>query len=137
MSKLPARIATAIETRTGAPPGAGVARVGHCRRCSMVVLAGLDGPRCAGFVAVDMATLTADGELACLLAGRPTFRLWRAVGNRFELQRRDQWNVRTRADVAAGVLVVPEHRCGAPLGSAGWPTPPASVVTDPDADPPF
>lgn len=96
---------------------------------------GLDDNRCALYVAVDPAPLTAAGEFLALAAGRPTYELtWR--GDRYEIDHRDQWRIRGRPPEA--VHAVAAHRCQSVLAAAGYrPVDPTTRPTEYPDDPPF
>ncbi len=103
--------------RTGAIGRDGIARQARprrCPRCGAVVLAGLDADLAALRAVVDPAPLSAQAELAALLAGRRTFRLANADGGRVEIDARDHFAI-SATPPGGNVIVVAAHECGKPL----------------------
>lgn len=114
----------------------------HCRGCGLVVLEGLSEERCGWLVQTDCQALTHTLEQAALILGRRTFRVWNRPGQHgILLARRDAFHLRTRADPAAGVVIVAEHLCGTILRSPAGLIPSMRVSVssfgDDDAPPPF
>ncbi len=88
-----------------------------CKKCGLVVLAGWDAyDDYAGHYVTDAARLDTAQELAALLGGRDTFELRTDPDGHKTISRRDHHRI--RASPAAGHRwpVIPEHRCGQPLG---------------------
>jgi hypothetical protein len=107
------------------------ARLRQCPRCGAPVLAGLDAPVAGLPVRADPTPLTALGEAAALLAGRPTFDLT-DIGGRKEITHRDVEQISgTRKYV-----VLAAHRCGQPLHQFAEKTTAKKRYVIPD-EPPF
>jgi hypothetical protein len=83
-----------------------------CPRCHARTLTAYAGDIAQVLVKVDPEPLSPLGEALALLAGRYTCSLWRA-GNRYELDLRDSFHIRTPAG-SGKCDVHAEHRCGAP-----------------------
>lgn len=114
------------------------AKTGFCDTCWSIVIRGLDAPIAALPVTVDPQPLSPLGEVLALAAGRRSYDLtWR--GDRYELDHRDHWGIRTRP---AGAInhVVADHQCGHLLPEIArtekCPTPPRGINRIPD-EPPF
>lgn len=105
--------------RRRAPGGAQrAAQAAACRRCGRPTMRGLDadGPNGAAVaVAVDVAPLSAAGELLALLAGRTTFALvWFAGRGRYEIDRRGPIDISAHPPgTVVNCDVVAEHKCHA------------------------
>lgn len=118
MSRIPAHVQTAIETRLGLPLGlaSGYAKPGHCPKCGRAVIAGYDAPAIAGLAVVDPCRLTMQLEAAAIILRRPTYQLHGRL--RFMLSNRTwpgvpkPWPLKS-ADQA---VVVAAHKCGHHLG---------------------
>lgn len=114
---LPQWLVDHVNTRSGAPPGAGRLVRRRCAHCQAIVLVGLDAAVAALPVVVDPEPITSsEDEEWARAAGRRSYAL-RRRGKSLRLQRRDQWmRARTPAgsqdtDGASGYLVVAEHTC--------------------------
>lgn len=85
------------------------ARLGVCRKCSALLIVGLDDHVAALTARADHVRVSTLGEVLALAQGRETYDLvWR--GTRFELDRRDRWRIGGRP--ADSHPVVASHRCG-------------------------
>ena len=108
-----AHIKTAIENRTGAPLG-GRAATANLHTCGAWTLLGYDADVLAWQARVDPTPLTTHGELAALLAGRPTYDLTQ-TGPRLQLDHRAPDHIAGRPPghhATTGPFdVVPAHRC--------------------------
>jgi hypothetical protein len=108
-------MARVLADRDGAPIGARYAapRLHHCGAWTLI---GLDDDVLAFTARVDPIPLTPAGELACVLAGRPTYDLTRR-GTRRVLDARDDHALRARPPAAPGARydVLPAHRCHQPV----------------------
>lgn len=94
------------------------ARAAYCPRCRHIVMRGLDADWCALTVDCDPTPITAQAEALALLTRIPTFEV-RWLGDRYEIDRRDQWRIKERpAGITPGIDVLVLHRCGEP---ARWP----------------
>jgi hypothetical protein len=116
-------MARVLADRDGASPGARYAAPRLCLTCGAWTLVGLDDDTLAFTARVDPTPLTPAGELACVLAGRPTYDLTRR-GVRRVLDARDDYALRARPPVAPGARydVLPAHRCHQPVpGSSAAP----------------
>ena len=90
------------------------ARATKCPDCHWPIIRGLTEFPGALSVDVDPPPLTATGEAVCLILGRSTYEL-RWLGNRYELDTRDQWRRRERpAGMTKQVDVLAKHICGKP-----------------------
>jgi hypothetical protein len=111
-------MARVLADRDGAPLGARYAapRLHHCGAWTLI---GLDDDVLAFQARVDPTPLTPAGELACVLAGRPTYDLTRR-GVRLVLDARDDHALRARPPAAPGARydVLPAHRCHCPVPGA-------------------
>lgn len=105
----------------------------RCPSCRASVLSAVDGDLCASSVTVDPTPLTPEGELACKLSGRLTYRL-RIREGRAQLDDRDP--VWTGA-APAGATIVPAHFCGARFPGTIEHLLPAARTIDRTAPPPF
>jgi hypothetical protein len=94
-----------------------LARWTICPRCGLVTLSGWDAyDDYAGHYVTDPAQLDTLGELAALLAGRDTFELRTDPDGSKTISRRDQHRIRASPAGNHRWPVIPEHRCGQPLG---------------------
>jgi hypothetical protein len=128
-------MARVLADRDGAPLGARYAapRLHHCGAWTLV---GLDDDTLAFTARVDPTPLTPVGELACVLAGRPTYDLTRR-GTRRVLDARDDHALRARPPAAPGARydVLPAHRCHQPVpGSSAAPAATWTPVLAPSSD---
>jgi hypothetical protein len=128
-------MARVLADRGGAPLGARYAapRLHHCGAWTLV---GLDDDVLAFTARVDPTPLTPAGELACVLAGRPTYDLTRR-GTRRVLDARDDHALRARPPAAPGARydVLPAHRCHQPVpGSSAAPAATWTPVLVPSSD---
>lgn len=103
------------------PPGSGAraASFRRCPTCSMTVLHGLDDDVMGWAVMADLRRLSSIDEAIAILAGRWTGTVKRqrtSNGYRLQLDDRDRWRTAGKPADRPGVLVLAEHRCGAPLG---------------------
>lgn len=115
----------AMTARTGQAPGHwDTATNSRCPVCGNPVIRGLDAPVAAFTAKADPGHLDPAGELAALLAGRRTYRLWSTP--KVTLRLRDHWQI--TGHPAGTVPVVAEHRCHEPLGTI--PTPPRKDHAD-------
>jgi hypothetical protein len=118
-------MARVLADRDGASPGARYAAPRLCLTCGAWTLVGLDDDTLAFTARVDPTPLTPAGELACVLAGRPTYDLIRR-GTRRVLDARDDHALRARPPAVPGARydVLPAHRCHQPVPgtSAAAPT---------------
>lgn len=88
-----------------------------CPRCGSVTLAGWDAYYdYAGHVTTDPAQLDTRQELAALLAGRDTFELRTDQDGNKTISRRDHHRIRANPASQHRWPVIPEHRCGQPIG---------------------
>lgn len=88
-----------------------------CPRCQLVTLAGWDAyDDYAGHYTTDPAQLDTGQELAALLDGRHTFELRTDPDGNKTISRRDAHRIRASPATGHRWPVIPEHRCGAPLG---------------------
>lgn len=132
-------MARILADRNGAPIGARYAspRLHHCGAWTLV---GLDDDLLAIQARVDPTPLTPAGELACVLAGRPTYDLTNRGGRRV-LDLRDDYAIRARPPAAPGARydVLPAHRCHQPTPGvqAASTTPRVSTQTPPSDRIPF
>jgi len=69
-------------------------------RCGVWVLAGWDAPVCGIWRTLDPWRLDRPGELAAVLAGRGTYRVWGTPG---------RWEVTSRCDASWGTFGVPHE----------------------------
>jgi|GEM_PF-3096392 len=79
----------------------------RCPNCNALILRGLDHDVCAINVTVDPTPITRHLEVACIIAGRPTYTPWKVPGG-YELTRRDPF-----FDTDTPRPILPAHQCGA------------------------
>lgn len=99
-----------------APDGARrAARARACPHCGQPTMHGLDDDVAACAVRVDAYPLSQAGELAALIAGRPTYALrWVAGRARYEIDFRHPLNIEKEpAGTVTNLDVVVGHQCGA------------------------
>lgn len=134
---IPAWLDQHIRTHTGAAPGARNANPHRCRTCRAQVLTGLDNDWAALDATADPTPLGHQGEALAHLTGLTTYAL-RRRGNRYQLTRRDRWQVPTRRNWPTSYDVVAQHQCHAPplpgIPSAYQPAKTRGVTDD---QPPF
>jgi len=113
------------------------ARARRCKECGSVILAGLDGDRCAGIARVDLTPLTPVAEaLAVSTLARTTYRL-RWVADHYELDHRYAIAIAgTHADPGT-VDVVPSHVCGVPVSTLALARPRERNAIDYSQPPPY
>lgn len=88
-----------------------------CPRCGSVTLAGWDAyDDYAGHVTTDPAQLDTLAELDAKIQARETFELRTDTEGRKTISRRDQHRIRASPATNHDWPVIPEHRCGSPLG---------------------
>lgn len=88
-----------------------------CGKCAAVVLAGWDAyDDYAGHYTTDPAQLDTAQELAAVITGRDTFELRTDADGNKTISRRDAHRIRASAASEHHWPVIPEHRCGQPLG---------------------
>lgn len=90
------------------------ARLGLCRRCSAVILRGLDSNRCALVAQADVEPVTVAGECAALLAGLSTYDRADEGDGRPVLWHRNQFSI---SDTRRWPVLV-EHRCSQSVTTA-------------------
>jgi hypothetical protein len=135
---IPRRVVEIIETKTGQELGQRRARVVGCKQCGEPVFRGLDADIAALEVCTDVRPLNAAGELAALIAGRATFELtWERGRGRYELRRRDQWQIAGRPPGTGGMDVLAAHHCGLSSGSGRLQSGPAAGMVEQPTEPPF
>jgi hypothetical protein len=120
----------------------GISRRAHatrCRKCTAVVLVGLDDDKCAAPVQVDPPPLTRIGEVTVLLAGGHTFDLtYTSRGYRIDPRR--SWDIKAHpAGSVEGSDVVAGHRCGSdpPPSAQSRITKRSRALSDPNEPCPF
>jgi hypothetical protein len=96
-----------MDADTGATRSAKAVR---CRTCRRSVLRGISADWGGLSVDVDPAPLSRLGEVLALLADRATFEL-RWLGDRYEIDRRDQFRIRGNPAGTNGVDVLVRHDC--------------------------
>lgn len=101
----------------------------RCRKCSEVVLTGLDDPVLAAPAMIDPTPLTPLQDLTCALTHRTTYRLLQA-GTETRISCRDQWNRHHPAGAPGKPPIVPAHRCGARFPSFAIPPVPERTPDD-------
>lgn len=131
---IPAWVADAIETRTGAELRLSGDRAipARCTRCGAWTLHGYDAPRMATLAVVDPFLATATDEAVAVVLEQPTWRLWGNAG-RWSLTDRHHPGVTPpcRYPSADDVRVVIAHHCGRPpIASTPLPRPGRHTVTE-------
>jgi hypothetical protein len=109
-------------------------RVAACASCAAVVLVGYEADRIAGQVRADPWRLTTDGEVAAIVLGRPTWRVWGAWGA-YRAAERLVGHGDVPRPSAADCVVVAAHVCGTRLD--GEPIRAAVAHTRADDEIPF
>lgn len=112
--------AALVERLTDHPDRGSLGRIVRLRRhhCGAHVLVGLDSDRCAFTATVEPYALHPRGEVEALRQHRRTYRLrWGS------LDRRDRWSI-PGALPSHELIILAEHRCGAPIPDP-WRLPPA------------
>ena len=89
-------------------------RVAACASCAATVLVGDEDDRIAGSVRAEPWRLTTDGEVAAIVLGRPTWRLWGAWPAYRAVERLVGVG-RPATPSAASCVVVAAHVCGTRL----------------------
>lgn len=109
-------------------------------RCGVWVLTGWDAPVCGIWRTLDPWRLDGRGEVAAVLAGRGTYRVWGWPG---------RWEVTGRYDPTCGtfgvphdppevVTVIADHECGKrPLSTEALALFPPNRAEEADGPPPF
>ena len=109
-------------------------RVAACATCAAVVLTGDEDDRVAGVVRADPWRLTTAGEVAAIVLGRPTWRLWGSWPSYRAVERLVGIGAPSSL-TAAQCVVVGAHVCGTRLD--GEPIKAAIAHTRADGEIPF
>jgi hypothetical protein len=101
-----------LDAETGATR---TARAGRCRDCQRSVMVGINANFGGRAVLADPEPLSNLGEALALMSGRSTVEL-RWLGDRYEIDRRDQFRIRGSPAETNGIDVLVIHDCSLALG---------------------
>ena len=128
--RLPDWIATQLHADHGPSAAGRAAKFHYCRRCSAIVLSGLDDDWMASMATADPTPIDRTAETGCIIIGRKTYAAWRTATG-YDLTHRDPHYL----DTPRTAHLLPAHRCGARF--PGFITPPAVDQLDPNRPPPY
>lgn len=102
-----------------------------CRHCQEIIIHGLDADLLAEEVRADPTPLTTPQEVACILAGRPTYQIQITNQDLKIIDRQARWQV---PGTKPRRPIIPKHQCGARF--PGFIIPPLQQQ-EPQQQPPF
>lgn len=102
-----------------------------CRHCQEIIIHGLDADLLAEEVRADPTPLTTPQEVACILAGRPTYQIQITNQDLKIIDRQARWQTPGNKPRRP---IIPKHQCGARF--PGFIIPPLQQQ-EPQQQPPF